>query len=151
MIGFYNLVENVYSAVRTGSINKAVCACATYIINWLVFITVVEGVYSGVRTVPLNKATCAPSFKGWDIRSTVAKQFSTGLDRFQACEPRKRGRKKRVANECSTPSHHGPFRPEMGSAWIDDQKDEACSVTPFTDTTVPSWVVTSPLCDPILV
>jgi hypothetical protein len=26
-------MESVYSAVRTGSLNEAVCACATYSIN----------------------------------------------------------------------------------------------------------------------
>ena len=37
--------------------------CATYSINWLVFITVVESVYSAVRTGSLNKAVCASSLK----------------------------------------------------------------------------------------
>jgi hypothetical protein len=30
---FINKVESVYNAVRTGPLNKAVCACATYSIN----------------------------------------------------------------------------------------------------------------------
>jgi len=39
--------------------------CATYNINWLVFITEVKSVYSAVRTGSLNKAVCALSLKGW--------------------------------------------------------------------------------------
>ena len=76
----------VYSAVRTGSLNKAywlrdapsvehsttvrsahtifmcfvfiweqTATCATYSINWLVFITEMKSVYSAVRTGSLNK------------------------------------------------------------------------------------------------
>ena len=33
--------------------------CATYSINWLVFITELKSVYSAVRTGSLNKAVCA--------------------------------------------------------------------------------------------
>ena len=33
--------------------------CATYSINWLVFITEMKSVYSAVRTGSLNKAVCA--------------------------------------------------------------------------------------------
>jgi hypothetical protein len=36
-------------------LNEAVCACATYSINWLVFITEMKSVYSAVRTRSLNK------------------------------------------------------------------------------------------------
>ena len=91
---FITEMESVYSAVRTGSLNKAVCAsslkvniattvrsvhtvfmcfviiweqtatCATYCINWLVFITEMKSVYSAVRTGSLNKAVCASSLKG---------------------------------------------------------------------------------------
>jgi len=39
-------------------------SCATYIINWLVFITETKSVYSAVRTGPLNKAIYASSLKG---------------------------------------------------------------------------------------
>ena len=35
--------------------------CATYSINWLVFITQMKSVYSAVRTGSLNKAVCASS------------------------------------------------------------------------------------------
>jgi hypothetical protein len=52
-------MKSVYSAVRTGSLNKAVCACATYRINRLVLITKMKSVYSAVRTRSLNKAVCA--------------------------------------------------------------------------------------------
>jgi hypothetical protein len=58
-LGFITEMESVYSAVRTGSLNKAVCACATYSINWLVFITEMQSVYSAVRTGTLNKVVCA--------------------------------------------------------------------------------------------
>jgi len=37
--------------------------CATYSINWLVFITEMKSVYSAVRTGSLNKAVCALSLK----------------------------------------------------------------------------------------
>jgi len=39
--------------------------CATYGINWLVFITEMKSVYSAVRTGSLNKAVCASSLKGF--------------------------------------------------------------------------------------
>ena len=38
--------------------------CATYSINWLVFITDMKSVYCAVRTGYLNKAVCASSLKG---------------------------------------------------------------------------------------
>ena len=38
--------------------------CATYIINWLVFITEIKSAYCAVRTGSLNKAVCASSLKG---------------------------------------------------------------------------------------
>ena len=38
--------------------------CATYSINWLVFITEMKSVYSAVRTGALNKAVWASSVKG---------------------------------------------------------------------------------------
>ena len=38
--------------------------CATYSINWLVFITEMKSVYSAVRTGSLNQAVCALSVKG---------------------------------------------------------------------------------------
>ena len=38
--------------------------CATYIINWLVFITEMKSVYCAVWTGSLNKAVCASSLKG---------------------------------------------------------------------------------------
>jgi len=39
-------------------ISEQTATCATYSINWSVFITEVESVYSAVRTVYLNKAVC---------------------------------------------------------------------------------------------
>ena len=92
---FITEMKSVYSAVRTGSLNKTVCAsslkvniattvrsahtvfmcfvftweqtatCATYSINWSVFITEMNSVYSAVRTGSLNKAFCASSLKGF--------------------------------------------------------------------------------------
>jgi len=38
--------------------------CATYSINWLVFITEMKSVYGAVRTGSLNIAVCASSLKG---------------------------------------------------------------------------------------
>jgi hypothetical protein len=38
--------------------------CATYSINWLVFITEMKSVYCAVRTGSLNKAVCTSSLKG---------------------------------------------------------------------------------------
>jgi hypothetical protein len=38
--------------------------CATYSINWFVFIAEMKSVYSAVRTGSLNKAVCGSSVKG---------------------------------------------------------------------------------------
>jgi len=84
-------MKSVYSAVRTGALNKAVCAwalegfvfiweqtatCATYSINWLVFIIQMKSVYSAVRTGALNKAVCAWALEGfvfiWEQTATCA-------------------------------------------------------------------------------
>ena len=43
--------------------------CATYSINWLVFITEMKCVYCAVRTGSLNKAVCASSLKGYVHRN----------------------------------------------------------------------------------
>jgi hypothetical protein len=56
---FITEVKSVYSAVRTGPLNRAVSACATYSTNGLVFITEVKSVFCAVRTEPLNKAAWA--------------------------------------------------------------------------------------------
>jgi len=40
---------------------KQTATGATYIINWLVFITEMKSVYCAVRTGSLNKAVCASS------------------------------------------------------------------------------------------
>ena len=45
--------------------------CATYSINWLVFITEMKSVYSAVRTGSLNKAVCVSSVKGLNYFQTV--------------------------------------------------------------------------------
>ena len=70
-------MKSVYSAVRTGSLNEAVCASSVkgYLRtnsdlchlqqNWLVFITEMKSVYSAVRTGSLNTAVCASSLKGY--------------------------------------------------------------------------------------
>jgi hypothetical protein len=51
-------MKSVYSAVRTGDLNKAVCA-------WALkgFITEMKSVYSAVRPGDLNKAACVLGFK----------------------------------------------------------------------------------------
>ena len=51
--------------------------CATYSINWLVFITEMKSVYSAVRTGSLNKAVCASSLKGY-IKWTFNHLKATG-------------------------------------------------------------------------
>jgi hypothetical protein len=38
---------------------EQIVICATYIINWLVFITEMKIVYSAVQTGTLNEAVCA--------------------------------------------------------------------------------------------
>ena len=45
-------------------ISEQTATCATYSINWLVFITEMKGVYCAVRTGSLNKAVCASYLKG---------------------------------------------------------------------------------------
>ena len=45
-------------------IREQTATCATYSINWLVFITEMESVYCAVRTGSLNKAACASYLKG---------------------------------------------------------------------------------------
>ena len=44
-------------------ISEQTATCATYIINWWVFITEMKSVYNAVRTGALNKAVCASSLK----------------------------------------------------------------------------------------
>jgi hypothetical protein len=75
-LDFITVVESVYCAVRTDSLNKEEYAdCyeriseqkatfALYIINWLDFITVLEGVYCAVRNDSLYKADYASFLKG---------------------------------------------------------------------------------------
>ena len=43
----------------TPSFTVTCATCATYNINWLVFITEMKSVYSAVRTGSLNRAVCA--------------------------------------------------------------------------------------------
>ena len=92
---FITQMKCVYSAVRTGCLNSAVCAwalnvniattvrsthtvfmcfvfisektatCASYSINWLIFITQMKSVYSAVRPSSLNRAVCAWALKGY--------------------------------------------------------------------------------------
>ena len=44
-------------------ISEQTATCATYSINWMVFITDMKSVYSAVRTGSLNTAVCASSVK----------------------------------------------------------------------------------------
>jgi hypothetical protein len=55
---FITEMKSVYSAVRTGDLNKAVCV-------WALkgFITEIKSVYSAVRTGYLNKTVCVSSAK----------------------------------------------------------------------------------------
>ena len=46
------------------SISEQTATCATYTINWLVFVTEMKSVYNTVHTGPLNEAVCASSVKG---------------------------------------------------------------------------------------
>ena len=46
--------------------------CATYSINWLVFITETKSVYCAVRTGSLNKAVCALSLEGLKYTTTTS-------------------------------------------------------------------------------
>jgi len=76
---FITQMKSVYSAVRAGSLNKAVCAlcfvfvweqtatCATYSINWLVFVTEMKIVYSAVRTGSLNTTQVNVRFCSRDV------------------------------------------------------------------------------------
>jgi hypothetical protein len=50
-------MKSVYSAVRTGSLNKAICASSLKGSE-------MKSVYCAVRTGSLTKASCASSVKG---------------------------------------------------------------------------------------
>jgi len=64
-------MKSVYSAVRTGSLNKVVCASSfrtnsdfCHLQHKLIgFITEMKSVYSAERARSLNKAVCASSFR----------------------------------------------------------------------------------------
>jgi hypothetical protein len=57
---FITEMNSVYSAVRNGYFNKAVCASSVK-----GFVTDMKSVYSAVRTGYLNKAVCASSVEGF--------------------------------------------------------------------------------------
>ena len=57
--------------------------CATYSMNWLVFITEMKSVYSAVRTGSLNKAACASYLKGW--RQLFSDSFTYIYQDFYSC------------------------------------------------------------------
>jgi len=57
------VLPTLYLCVLYLSVEQT-ATCATYSINWLVFITQMKSVYSAVRTGSLNKAVCASSLKG---------------------------------------------------------------------------------------
>ena len=120
---FITEMKSVYSAVRTGALNKTVfysplvtwcttsltfnnctlcphciyvfciylrtntdlchlqhkLTCATYSINWLVFITEMKSVYSAVRTGSVNKAVCASSLKGLMVLDDAKARSFNGL------------------------------------------------------------------------
>ena len=60
--------------------------CATYSINWLVFITQMKSVYSAVRTGSLNKAVCASYLKGLNSCPPLPIIFSAEETKVQ-CRP----------------------------------------------------------------
>ena len=43
---------------------EQMATCATYSINWLIFITEMKSVYCAVQTESLNKAVCSSYLKG---------------------------------------------------------------------------------------
>ena len=57
---------------------KQRATCATYSINWLVFITEMKSVYSAVRTGYLNKAVWASSVKGLYVTTNVTAHLESG-------------------------------------------------------------------------
>ena len=62
--------------------------CATYSINWLVFITEMKSVYSAVQTGYLNKAVCASSVKGqWNFLRQTAASRCEGFLTFRELIP----------------------------------------------------------------
>jgi hypothetical protein len=50
---------------------KKTVTCATYSINWLVFIIVMKSVYCAVRTASLNKAVCVSSLEVYPTPPTA--------------------------------------------------------------------------------
>ena len=72
LIGFITEMKSVYSAVRTGSLNKSVCASSfrtnsdlCHLQHKLIgFITEMKSVYCAVRSGPLNRVVCHSSVKG---------------------------------------------------------------------------------------
>ena len=89
-------------------IRKQRATCATYSINWLVFITEMKSVYSAVRTGPLTKAVCASSLKGYIILTlTVAT-----LKRFQSFF-----QKSNVEFMCNSCQSNATIRREMSVSY----------------------------------
>jgi hypothetical protein len=67
-------VRSAYTLFVFLFIWEKTATCATYIINWFVFITEMKSVYSAVRTGPLNKAAWTSSvkaFKGFAFTNTM--------------------------------------------------------------------------------
>jgi len=56
--------------------------CATYSINWMVFIAEMKSVYCAVRTGSLNKAARASSLKGWPTRRLYFKLLRLTTDKL---------------------------------------------------------------------
>ena len=53
--------------------------CASYPINWLVFITEMQSVYNAVRTRSLNKAVCASSLNRQNFQARWLLYVPSGL------------------------------------------------------------------------
>jgi hypothetical protein len=71
--GFLTEKKSIYSAVRSGDLNKPICASA---LNG--FYNEMKSVYGAVRTGDLNKSVCAWVLKGFYNR--VGKCLQRGTD-----------------------------------------------------------------------
>jgi hypothetical protein len=92
---------------------KKTATCATYIINWSVFITEMESVYSAVRTGSLNKAVWASSLREAEH---VSAALTEGLPWFFSIVRQMPGHK--LMQRRGTARNPPPaWRPHL-SAWI---------------------------------
>ena len=93
---------------------KKTATCATYSINWLVFITEMKSVYCAVRTGSLNKAVCAPylkttfrkflHFSTRSLRSGLQYKINTVLRLISTTTWKRIGYKRPVSVQLQSPS-----------------------------------------------